>query len=179
MKTGPCCCELYQILSMPTGIPAIVSSHAAPVGTKGESAVPPEAALSELMSQECLVERRSQFLSSWSGLDFTWGTPIIKPQFALFRWSVSLLSSIYVPLALLSCKCVHLCRSQITHDHLQRQQNAEAVIWNLLFFPFSPNSVNKHKPWLEPTYHGITTENDNMVLVDLPPPPPHTHHCTG
>ena len=49
---------------MPTGIPAIVSSHAAPVGTKGESADPPEGALSELMSQECLVEGRSQFLSS-------------------------------------------------------------------------------------------------------------------
>ena len=64
MKTGPCCCELYQILSIPAGIPAIVSSHAAPVGTKGESADPPEGALSELMSQECLVEGRSQFLSS-------------------------------------------------------------------------------------------------------------------
>uniref|UniRef100_A0A2K6MF44 Calsyntenin 1 n=1 Tax=Rhinopithecus bieti TaxID=61621 RepID=A0A2K6MF44_RHIBE len=28
--------------------------------------------------------------------------------------------------------------------------------------------VNKHKPWLEPTYHGIVTENDNAVLLDPP-----------
>lgn len=35
-------------------------------------------------------------------------------------------------------------------------------------FPFSPNAVNKHKPWLEPTYHGIVTENDNTVLLDPP-----------
>ncbi|XP_026375677.2 calsyntenin-1 isoform X4 [Ursus arctos] len=28
--------------------------------------------------------------------------------------------------------------------------------------------VNKHKPWLEPTYHGIITENDNAVLLDPP-----------
>uniref|UniRef100_A0ABI8A4X7 Calsyntenin 1 n=1 Tax=Felis catus TaxID=9685 RepID=A0ABI8A4X7_FELCA len=30
------------------------------------------------------------------------------------------------------------------------------------------NPVNKHKPWLEPTYHGIVTENDNAVLLDPP-----------
>ena len=36
-------------------------------------------------------------------------------------------------------------------------------------FPFfSPNAVNKHKPWLEPTYHWIVTENDNTVLLDPP-----------
>ncbi|XP_075406840.1 calsyntenin-1 isoform X2 [Tenrec ecaudatus] len=28
--------------------------------------------------------------------------------------------------------------------------------------------ANKHKPWLEPTYHGIITENDNTVLLDPP-----------
>ncbi|XP_022370107.1 calsyntenin-1 isoform X1 [Enhydra lutris kenyoni] len=28
--------------------------------------------------------------------------------------------------------------------------------------------ANKHKPWLEPTYHGIITENDNAVLLDPP-----------
>ncbi|KAM6191721.1 LOW QUALITY PROTEIN: calsyntenin-1 [Sarcoramphus papa] len=28
--------------------------------------------------------------------------------------------------------------------------------------------VNKHKPWIETTYHGIVTENDNMVLLDPP-----------
>uniref|UniRef100_A0A8C0VJ08 Calsyntenin-1 n=1 Tax=Cyanistes caeruleus TaxID=156563 RepID=A0A8C0VJ08_CYACU len=29
-------------------------------------------------------------------------------------------------------------------------------------------SVNKHKPWIETTYHGIVTENDNTVLLDPP-----------
>ncbi|XP_062822065.1 calsyntenin-1 isoform X2 [Anolis carolinensis] len=28
--------------------------------------------------------------------------------------------------------------------------------------------VNKHKPWIETTYHGIVTENDNIVLLDPP-----------
>uniref|UniRef100_A0A8C5I2C2 Calsyntenin 1 n=1 Tax=Gouania willdenowi TaxID=441366 RepID=A0A8C5I2C2_GOUWI len=28
--------------------------------------------------------------------------------------------------------------------------------------------VNKHKPWIETTYHGIVTENDNKVLLDPP-----------
>lgn len=28
--------------------------------------------------------------------------------------------------------------------------------------------ANKHKPWLEPTYHGLVTENDNAVLLDPP-----------
>ncbi|XP_036084312.1 calsyntenin-1 isoform X4 [Rousettus aegyptiacus] len=28
--------------------------------------------------------------------------------------------------------------------------------------------ANKHKPWLEPTYHGIVTENDDAVLLDPP-----------
>uniref|UniRef100_A0A8C0FP18 Calsyntenin-1 n=1 Tax=Bubo bubo TaxID=30461 RepID=A0A8C0FP18_BUBBB len=35
-----------------------------------------------------------------------------------------------------------------------------------LFFVFL--SVNKHKPWIETTYHGIVTENDNTVLLDPP-----------
>lgn len=30
------------------------------------------------------------------------------------------------------------------------------------------NTANRHKPWLEPTYHGIVTENDNAVLLDPP-----------
>uniref|UniRef100_M3Y3K3 Calsyntenin-1 n=1 Tax=Mustela putorius furo TaxID=9669 RepID=M3Y3K3_MUSPF len=32
----------------------------------------------------------------------------------------------------------------------------------------SCDTANKHKPWLEPTYHGIITENDNAVLLDPP-----------
>lgn len=38
-------------------------------------------------------------------------------------------------------------------------------IWTLYFVFLS---VNKHKPWIETTYHGIVTENDNMVLLDPP-----------
>uniref|UniRef100_A0A671UPR2 Calsyntenin-1 n=1 Tax=Sparus aurata TaxID=8175 RepID=A0A671UPR2_SPAAU len=29
-------------------------------------------------------------------------------------------------------------------------------------------TVNKHKPWIETTYHGIITENDDKVLLDPP-----------
>lgn len=29
-------------------------------------------------------------------------------------------------------------------------------------------AVNKHKPWIETTYHGIVTENDDKVLLDPP-----------
>ncbi|XP_030393806.1 calsyntenin-1 isoform X4 [Gopherus evgoodei] len=32
----------------------------------------------------------------------------------------------------------------------------------------SIDQVNKHKPWIETTYHGIVTENDNTVLLDPP-----------
>lgn len=39
---------------------------------------------------------------------------------------------------------------------------------NLLHFLLFFNTANKHKPWLEPTYHGIVTENDNTVLLDPP-----------
>uniref|UniRef100_A0A8C9WZL4 Calsyntenin-1 n=1 Tax=Sander lucioperca TaxID=283035 RepID=A0A8C9WZL4_SANLU len=29
-------------------------------------------------------------------------------------------------------------------------------------------TINKHKPWIETTYHGIVTENDDKVLLDPP-----------
>ncbi|KAG7273823.1 hypothetical protein CRUP_011115 [Coryphaenoides rupestris] len=32
----------------------------------------------------------------------------------------------------------------------------------------SGGGVNKHKPWIETTYHGIVTENDDKVLLDPP-----------
>uniref|UniRef100_A0A667WR49 Calsyntenin-1 n=1 Tax=Myripristis murdjan TaxID=586833 RepID=A0A667WR49_9TELE len=31
-----------------------------------------------------------------------------------------------------------------------------------------PKVFNKHKPWIETTYHGIVTENDDKVLLDPP-----------
>ena len=64
MKVGPHCRELYWIPSKPSGIPAIVPSHSASVGTEGGNEYPPEVSLSELMLQESLAEGRSQFLSS-------------------------------------------------------------------------------------------------------------------
>uniref|UniRef100_A0A8D2QC99 Calsyntenin 1 n=1 Tax=Zonotrichia albicollis TaxID=44394 RepID=A0A8D2QC99_ZONAL len=39
---------------------------------------------------------------------------------------------------------------------------------NVLTLYFVSPSVNKHKPWIETTYHGIVTENDNTVLLDPP-----------
>uniref|UniRef100_A0A8D0CN46 Calsyntenin-1 n=1 Tax=Sander lucioperca TaxID=283035 RepID=A0A8D0CN46_SANLU len=32
----------------------------------------------------------------------------------------------------------------------------------------SARVINKHKPWIETTYHGIVTENDDKVLLDPP-----------
>uniref|UniRef100_A0A8B9PF48 Calsyntenin-1 n=1 Tax=Apteryx owenii TaxID=8824 RepID=A0A8B9PF48_APTOW len=40
------------------------------------------------------------------------------------------------------------------------------LVPNILYFVFL--LVNKHKPWIETTYHGIVTENDNTVLLDPP-----------
>ncbi|XP_068057387.1 calsyntenin-2 isoform X2 [Anomalospiza imberbis] len=40
--------------------------------------------------------------------------------------------------------------------------NAEA--WKL----GAQNSVNKHKPWIETSYHGIITENNDTVILDPP-----------
>ncbi|CAF92574.1 unnamed protein product, partial [Tetraodon nigroviridis] len=28
--------------------------------------------------------------------------------------------------------------------------------------------VNKHKPWIETSYHGVITENTEVVLLDPP-----------
>lgn len=29
-------------------------------------------------------------------------------------------------------------------------------------------SVNKHKPWIETSYHGVITENNDTVILDPP-----------
>uniref|UniRef100_A0A8C0VJI5 Calsyntenin-1 n=1 Tax=Cyanistes caeruleus TaxID=156563 RepID=A0A8C0VJI5_CYACU len=42
------------------------------------------------------------------------------------------------------------------------------LVSNVLTLYFVFLSVNKHKPWIETTYHGIVTENDNTVLLDPP-----------
>lgn len=34
-----------------------------------------------------------------------------------------------------------------------------------IFFLFT---VNKHKPWIETSYHGVITENTDIVLLDPP-----------
>uniref|UniRef100_A0A8C2X4Y6 Calsyntenin-1 n=1 Tax=Cyclopterus lumpus TaxID=8103 RepID=A0A8C2X4Y6_CYCLU len=35
-------------------------------------------------------------------------------------------------------------------------------------YSLDQSKVNKHKPWIETTYHGIVTENDDKVLLDPP-----------
>uniref|UniRef100_A0A8C7MD01 Calsyntenin-1 n=1 Tax=Oncorhynchus kisutch TaxID=8019 RepID=A0A8C7MD01_ONCKI len=35
-------------------------------------------------------------------------------------------------------------------------------------FLMKMHGINKHKPWIETTYHGIVTENDDKVLLDPP-----------
>ncbi|XP_015233633.1 PREDICTED: calsyntenin-1 isoform X4 [Cyprinodon variegatus] len=37
-----------------------------------------------------------------------------------------------------------------------------------LLFAVEAAKVNKHKPWIETTYHGIVTENDDKVILDPP-----------
>lgn len=37
----------------------------------------------------------------------------------------------------------------------------------LTFFSVS-STVNKHKPWIETSYHGVITENTDVVLLDPP-----------
>ncbi|TMS16738.1 Calsyntenin-1 [Larimichthys crocea] len=37
-----------------------------------------------------------------------------------------------------------------------------------VFGGFGLRLFNKHKPWIETTYHGIVTENDDKVLLDPP-----------
>lgn len=32
----------------------------------------------------------------------------------------------------------------------------------------SVSTVNKHKPWIETSYHGVITENTDVVLLDPP-----------
>ncbi|MGH0122394.1 UNVERIFIED_CONTAM: hypothetical protein FKN15_014825 [Acipenser sinensis] len=44
------------------------------------------------------------------------------------------------------------------------------VAWLVLglLYGVDADKVNKHKPWIETTYHGIVTENDDKVLLDPP-----------
>uniref|UniRef100_A0A6Q2Y2B0 Calsyntenin-1 n=1 Tax=Esox lucius TaxID=8010 RepID=A0A6Q2Y2B0_ESOLU len=42
------------------------------------------------------------------------------------------------------------------------------IIFYVSKFSLSLSTVNKHKPWIETTYHGIVTENDDKVLLDPP-----------
>lgn len=55
--------------------------------------------------------------------------------------------------------------------------NCEELGWNStddLFWEFSVSillsvsAVNKHKPWIETSYHGVITENTDVVLLDPP-----------
>uniref|UniRef100_A0A8C7ZHS5 Calsyntenin-2 n=1 Tax=Oryzias sinensis TaxID=183150 RepID=A0A8C7ZHS5_9TELE len=41
-------------------------------------------------------------------------------------------------------------------------------VWRLCFFLSFTFTVNKHKPWIETSYHGVITENMDTVLLDPP-----------
>lgn len=41
------------------------------------------------------------------------------------------------------------------------------MLWSEICFSFS-STVNKHKPWIETSYHGVITENMDTVLLDPP-----------
>ncbi|ERE77061.1 calsyntenin-2 [Cricetulus griseus] len=32
----------------------------------------------------------------------------------------------------------------------------------------APGVINKHKPWIETSYHGVITENNDTVILDPP-----------
>uniref|UniRef100_A0A4W6CFB9 Calsyntenin-1 n=1 Tax=Lates calcarifer TaxID=8187 RepID=A0A4W6CFB9_LATCA len=49
----------------------------------------------------------------------------------------------------------------------KRFASAVGLVLGLLF-AVEAAKVNKHKPWIETTYHGIVTENDDKVLLDPP-----------
>lgn len=46
--------------------------------------------------------------------------------------------------------------------------SAVGLVLGLLLCAAQAAKVNKHKPWIETTYHGIVTENDDKVLLDPP-----------
>lgn len=52
-------------------------------------------------------------------------------------------------------------------DENKQDAPIPGVICNFIAISLSV-SVNKHKPWIETTYHGIITENDDKVLLDPP-----------
>lgn len=52
-------------------------------------------------------------------------------------------------------------------DENKQDAPITVVICNFIAISLSV-SVNKHKPWIETTYHGIITENDDKVLLDPP-----------
>ncbi|XP_066547131.1 calsyntenin-1 isoform X2 [Amia ocellicauda] len=54
--------------------------------------------------------------------------------------------------------------------HFRRYKPPASIAWLLLglFSAVQAAKVNKHKPWIETTYHGIVTENDDKVLLDPP-----------
>lgn len=46
--------------------------------------------------------------------------------------------------------------------------SSAGLVLGLLLCAAQAAKVNKHKPWIETTYHGIVTENDDKVLLDPP-----------
>jgi len=55
--------------------------------------------------------------------------------------------------------------------HASCTQHQHAALVSLTDTSLSPSlvpAVNKHKPWIETSYHGVITENTDIVLLDPP-----------
>ncbi|CAL8372296.1 unnamed protein product, partial [Gadus morhua 'NCC'] len=51
---------------------------------------------------------------------------------------------------------------------LMRISDAFTVLVLGLCAAVHTGKVNKHKPWIETSYHGVITENTHVVLLDPP-----------
>ncbi|KAI4547941.1 hypothetical protein MG293_000271 [Ovis ammon polii] len=43
--------------------------------------------------------------------------------------------------------------------------HSSTLAWKI---PWTEEPVNKHKPWIETSYHGVVTENNDTVILDPP-----------
>lgn len=71
-------------------------------------------------------------------------------------------------LLLFVCACQN-CLSVVIFSpwnlHISRSEDFFFLASHTLLFS---STVNKHKPWIETSYHGVITENTDVVLLDPP-----------
>lgn len=74
--------------------------------------------------------------------------------------------------ALFVCVCMSKLNlffrtNEIDDVYLSMLRLTFALHWQLTLC-FAVSTVNKHKPWIETSYHGVITENTDIVLLDPP-----------